>query len=72
MIFTEHDDVIEECPSYRAKKPFDVGILPRTSVSRAHFRNAAGIEESPDFVAVNTVIVTEQKSRPVTKGRGLP
>ena len=71
MIFTEHDDVIEEFPSYRAKKPFDLGILPRTS-SRAHFRNAAGIEESPDFVAVNTVIVTEQISRPVTKGRCLP
>ncbi len=60
MIFTEHDDVIEEFPSYRAKKPFDVGILPRTSVSCAHFRNAAaGIEESPDFVAINTVVVTE-------------
>ena len=40
MPFTEHDDVIEELTAYRADKPFDIGILPRTPVSRAHFLNA--------------------------------
>ncbi len=46
--YTEHDDVIEELPAYRADKPFDIGILPRTPVSRAHFLNAGGIQKPPD------------------------
>lgn len=72
MILTEHDDVMEELPAQGSEKPFDVGILPRTPVSRAHFLNAAGIEEPPDFVAVDAVVVTEEVSRLVTEGRSLP
>ena len=70
--FTKHDDVIEELPAYPADKPFDVGILPGTPVSRAHFLDAAVIEERPDSVAVDVVVVTEHVSRLVTEGRGFP
>ena len=57
--FTEHDDVIEQFPTQSSEKPFGIGILPRTPVSRAHFLNAAGIQKPPDFVAVDAVVVTE-------------
>jgi len=64
--------VIEEFPAYRTEKPFDVGILPRTPVSRAHFLDAAVLEERPDSVAVDAVVVTEHVSRLTTEGRGFP
>jgi hypothetical protein len=70
--FTEHDDVIEQFPAQSSEKPFDIGILPRTPVSRAHFLNAASIQKPPDFVAVDAVVVTEEVSWLATEGRGLP
>ena len=68
--FTEHDDVIEQFPAESAEKLFYVRILPRTSVGRSHFFNVAAVQELPDSVAVDAVIVTEQESGLTTEGRG--
>ena len=44
--------------------------VSRTGGSRSHFFNAAAIQELPDSVAVDAVIVTEQESGLTTEGRG--
>ena len=68
--FTEHDDVIEQFAAESAEKPFDIRILPRISVGRSHFFNVAAVQELPDPVAVDAVIVTKQESGLTTEGRG--
>ena len=55
----QHDDVIQQLPSQRAYESLDVRILPRTSIGRHDFLDAASDEERADAVAVDAVIVAE-------------
>ena len=72
VAFTEYDDVIEQLSAKRADKPFHIRILPGASVSCSHFFNAAAIQELPDSVAIDAVIVTEQVSGLATERCGFP
>src|ERR1019366_3087195 len=60
MALTEDNDVVQTLPSYRAHKPFDVGILPRRPGCGDDCLDAEALNPTLEVVTVDTVAVADQ------------
>ncbi len=70
MSLVQNNHMVQKLSTQRAYEPFNKWILPRTSVRSLDLLNAAAIEERLDAMAVDAVVVAEQKPGLDTKRRG--
>jgi len=69
--FVEYDDVVQAFSSNRAQKPISVRILPGRLCSTDDLLHPHVSDTLPKLVAIDTVTVTDQKSRRCIFGKCL-
>src|ERR1035437_2341954 len=72
MALPQDDHMVQKLPAQGSHEPFNERILPWTTVGSTHFLDATGVEELFHAIAIDSVVVEEEKSRLLAVGHGFP